>query len=73
MTKPKAKKTLTVQQEKGKKDIVAAGPGEVTQVPEGTGPQFASVPEEKHPREDDHGGWINGEPATREEVEASTK
>lgn len=58
----KKKKTAT------KSDIIADGPGSVRMVPEGEGEKAAGLP-----RTDDHGGWINGEPATREEVEASTR
>ena len=33
----------------------------------------AAVAPAKEPRTDDHGGWINGEPATRAEVDKSTE
>lgn len=72
MTKTTTKKTAskpTVQHEKGKADIVSTGPGTARQVPEGDGEKEAGLPTTDN--KDEPGGWINGEPATREEVEKS--
>lgn len=52
----------TVQHEAGHADVIADGDS-VQQVPEGTA---ENEKEKRH-------GWINGVPATAEEVEASTQ
>jgi hypothetical protein len=62
----------TVQHEKGKADVIADGPGTVRQVPEGTGEREAGVPETAR-QDDEPEGWINGQPATKQEVERSTQ
>lgn len=65
MTK-KTKSNTTIQKEKGKADVIANGPGTARQVPEGTA--------ESEVGKDNHeGGFINGEPATLEEVQRSTE
>jgi hypothetical protein len=57
--------TETIQHEKGKADVIADGPGSVRQVPEG---EAGAVGDQNK-----DGGFINGKPATKEEVERSTR
>jgi hypothetical protein len=64
--------STTVQHEKGKADVIADGLGSARQVPEGTGEKEAGVPETAK-KDDEPGGFINGKPATKQEVERSTR
>jgi hypothetical protein len=58
--------TETIQHEKGKADVIADGPGSVRQVPEGEAEKAVG-------EQNKDGGFINGKPATKEEVERSTR
>jgi hypothetical protein len=70
--------TKTVTKEKGKTDKIADGAGSVTVAPEGEGAhQIDGTRTEYKDRssgnlhENARDGWINGQPATREEIEKS--
>lgn len=55
-----------VQHEKGKSDLIIDGPGSVTPAPEGEGEKV----EQERAKD---GGFINGKPATKEQIERSTQ